>query len=1014
MDINILLLIAALIIGLIIGWLLARGQASGTISELESRVRTAQTAAESAKLDFTNLQSELAVKDSHINTLNANIGILEEKLRLAERGQEEFTVTIARLQDELRTATTDRPAFEAELRQCHAELDELKAQLAKALAEADELRARIAADETEREIAALRAQFAAETTEEDVAQLQATLTAPHEVETEVIVDEAEVQEELVAPAEPAATTEVAPAADAATQLATAELEARAAALQNEVLSLRDGLATLAFAGAELVAMYEKRTKEYEDRLARLQIPPVQITAETIEQQGVGPVGAMGLVAGGVALAEATQPGEPTLELRSQLAAIRAELDAVVAGKAELETQLHTRTTELEELQKKYDALRADLETETATKASLAAQIDAESAELGDLRVRLSDVEAYVDSLLGPIEVPEGEPAPDLSAKLGLLKARFADLDQTRASLTAQIDAESAELGDLRVRLSDVEADIDAWLRTQLEVPEGEIPTDLQGKLALFKSSVYGLKQAKDGAEARLQESEARLAGLNEQLAKLQADLDAATQAKAELGDLRVRLSDVEADIDAWLRTQLEVPEGEIPADLKGKLALFKSSVYGLKQAKDGAEARLQESEARLAGLSDQLAKLQTDLDAAAQAKAELEAKLHEKDAELVKLNDQLAAVQGELDATNRSKADLVAQIDSLSTAKADLEARLRDIENRMRQLEEEQQEGRRLPPGTMAVAAGAVTLGVAASGAEREAQADLTTQLEAKDAMIAELNARLEATKNFLEAREVEFGELQAKLEALTATNNELAARLAEAPAPETGDVGELAELRAQLAELQDRLNAAIAERDALKAASEARATATVAETIPDERLTLVREHVKQTKEVAMRAAIEAGGEVRTSECPQDLAMTKGIGSVFEQRLYAAGIGTFWELANLTDDDFKRILELDDRQLLRVDFEAIRTDARRLAVETDSVGRVWQGAEPDDFEPLEGIGSVYERRLYEAGICTYEALANTPIERLMEICPPTKLRKPNYADWIAQARILAQKKQRGG
>jgi predicted flap endonuclease-1-like 5' DNA nuclease/uncharacterized coiled-coil DUF342 family protein len=925
MDINILLLIAALIIGLIIGWLLARGQASGTISELESRVRTAQTAAESAKLDFTNLQSELAVKDSHINTLNANIGILEEKLRLAERGQEEFTVTIARLQDELRTATTDRPAFEAELRQCHAELDELKAQLAKALAEADELRARIAADETEREIAALRAQFAAETTEEDVAQLQATLTAPHEVETEVIVDEAEVQEELVAPAEPAATTEVAPAADAATQLATAELEARAAALQNEVLSLRDGLATLAFAGAELVAMYEKRTKEYEDRLARLQIPPVQITAETIEQQGVGPVGAMGLVAGGVALAEATQPGEPTLELRSQLAAIRAELDAVVAGKAELETQLHTRTTELEELQKKYDALRADLETETATKASLAAQIDAESAELGDLRVRLSDVEAYVDSLLGPIEVPEGEPAPDLSAKLGLLKARFADLDQTRASLTAQIDAESAELGDLRVRLSDVEADIDAWLRTQLEVPEGEIPTDL-----------------------------------------------------------------------------------------KGKLALFKSSVYGLKQAKDGAEARLQESEARLAGLSDQLAKLQTDLDAAAQAKAELEAKLHEKDAELVKLNDQLAAVQGELDATNRSKADLVAQIDSLSTAKADLEARLRDIENRMRQLEEEQQEGRRLPPGTMAVAAGAVTLGVAASGAEREAQADLTTQLEAKDAMIAELNARLEATKNFLEAREVEFGELQAKLEALTATNNELAARLAEAPAPETGDVGELAELRAQLAELQDRLNAAIAERDALKAASEARATATVAETIPDERLTLVREHVKQTKEVAMRAAIEAGGEVRTSECPQDLAMTKGIGSVFEQRLYAAGIGTFWELANLTDDDFKRILELDDRQLLRVDFEAIRTDARRLAVETDSVGRVWQGAEPDDFEPLEGIGSVYERRLYEAGICTYEALANTPIERLMEICPPTKLRKPNYADWIAQARILAQKKQRGG
>ncbi|MCS6848494.1 MAG: helix-hairpin-helix domain-containing protein [Anaerolineae bacterium] len=1158
MDITILLLIAALVIGLIIGWLLARGQASGTINELESRVRSAQTAAESAKLDLTNAQSELAVRDSHINTLNANIGILEEKLRLAEQGREEFTVTIARLQDELRTATTDRPAFEAELRQCNAELEELRAQLAKALAEADELRARIAADETEREIAALRAQFAAEAAEEEASRFQSTLTAPvpeaELPETEVIVDETQVQATLAAPVEAAATAAVAaPAANEATQATIAELESRAAQLQNEVLSLRDGLATLAFAGAELVAMYEKRTKEYEDRLAHLQIQPTQITAETAEKQGIGPAGAMGLVAGGAALAAGMQEEDTqTQELQSQLAAIKAELDAVVAGKADLETQLQARTAELEELRAKYDALRADLETETASKAALAtqieaksaelndlklrlsdleanldellgpievpegqpapdlnaklgllktrvadldqakvalaAQVDAGSAELGSLRARLADLEANLDELLGPIEVPEGQPAPDLSAKLGLLKTRVADLDQAKVALAAQVDAGSAELGDLRGRLSDVEAEIDTSLRSQLEVPEGEIPGDLKGKLALFTASLYGLKQARERAEARLQESDAQLAGLNEQLAKLQAELDAANQAKAELtaqidaktaelndlklnladleanldellgpievpegqpapdlsaklgllktrvadldqtkatlaarvdaesaelGNLRVQISDIEGDIGAWLRTQLEVPEGDMPADLKGKLVLFKSGFYGLKQAKESAEARLQESDARLASLNEQLAKLQGELEAAAQAKAQLEIKLQEKDAEFAKLNDQLAAVQGELEATHRSKADLVAQIDSLSAAKADLEARLDELDKRLKQLEA--QEDRRPTLGTAAIAAGAATLGVVAAGAEGEAQttaqADLAAQLEAKDALIADLNARLEATKNVLQAREAEFGELQAKLEALTAANNELTARLAQAPAPEAVGEDERAALRTQLAELQDRLNAAIAERDALKAELAAKAPAV--EAVPDERMTLVREQVKQSKEVAMRAAVEAGGEVRTSECPQDLAMTKGIGSVFEQRLYAAGIGTFWELANLSDDDFKRILELDDRQLLRVDFDAIRTDARRLAVETNSVGRVWQGNEPDDFEPIEGIGSVYERRLYEAGICTYEALANTPIERLMEICPPTKLRKPNYADWIAQARTLAQRKQRG-
>ena len=786
MDIYILLLFAVLIIGLFVGWLIAHGQASGVINELESRVRTAQTAAENAKLDFTNAQSELIVKDSRINTLNANIGILEERLRLAERRREEFTTTITRLQDELRIANTDRLAFEVELRRCHTELVELRAQLAKALVEADELRARIAAEETEREIAALRAQFTSEAAGSEGAEFQAALTTPPELETEVNADEAEVQGEPIAPAKPPGDAEVAPAADAAPQIATAELEARAAALQSEILSLRDGLATLTFAGAELVAAYEKRIREYEDRLARPQ------RSGTIEEQGITPAE----TAGGVddnASAEAAQEGEPNLALPSKLAALEAELDAIFAGKVELEAQLHTRTTELENLQKRYDALRADLDAEIAHKAGLTAQTDAAVAELRDLRARLARAEADLDALLGPVEMPAGEPAPDLAAKLGLLRARFADLDQTRASLVAQIEAKTAELDDLRARLARAEADLDVWLHSQPETLGGEAPADLSAKLVLAMSRADSLKQAKVDAEARI------------------------------------------------------------------------------------------------AGLSAQLTQLRADLEANAQARAELEARLQDKQAEFAELSDQLATVQGELDAAKQAK--------------------------------------------------------------------DL-------------LEAQLAVTKDALQARQVEFDKLQEQLTAVTA------------------------------------------ERDALKSAVEAKSTASAAEISADERLQLVRERVKRGKELAMSAAIEAGSAVQSSECPQDLAMTKGIGAVFEQRLYAAGIGTFWELANLTGDDLKHILELDDLQLLRIDLDKIRADARRLAAETNSVGRVWQGAEADDLEALEGIGSVYERKLYEAGICTYEALANTPIERLMEICPPTKLRKPDYAGWIAQARSLAAQKRR--
>lgn len=174
--------------------------------------------------------------------------------------------------------------------------------------------------------------------------------------------------------------------------------------------------------------------------------------------------------------------------------------------------------------------------------------------------------------------------------------------------------------------------------------------------------------------------------------------------------------------------------------------------------------------------------------------------------------------------------------------------------------------------------------------------------------------------------------------------------------------------------------------------------------------MTLTRARAVDVTDASQTTIVEPG-ETQLSACPQDLVKTRGIGAVFEQRLYGGGIGTYWQLAQLSDDDFRRILGLNELQLSRLDFNDIRAHAFRLAQETNSVGRVWEGTEPDDFEPLEGIGGVYEGRLYDAGICTFEALANATVERLMELCPPTKLRRPDYASWIAQAKQRAEQKR---
>ena len=122
---------------------------------------------------------------------------------------------------------------------------------------------------------------------------------------------------------------------------------------------------------------------------------------------------------------------------------------------------------------------------------------------------------------------------------------------------------------------------------------------------------------------------------------------------------------------------------------------------------------------------------------------------------------------------------------------------------------------------------------------------------------------------------------------------------------------------------------------------------------------------------------------------------------MYEQKLYAAGIGTFWQLAQADEASLTTILGIKDFQ--KINLAEIKAAAQKMAEETDTVGRTWDGTPPDDFEPFDGIGETYEGRLYDAGICTYRALASATVEQLSAICKAPAWRTPDYASWIAQA-----------
>ncbi len=145
---------------------------------------------------------------------------------------------------------------------------------------------------------------------------------------------------------------------------------------------------------------------------------------------------------------------------------------------------------------------------------------------------------------------------------------------------------------------------------------------------------------------------------------------------------------------------------------------------------------------------------------------------------------------------------------------------------------------------------------------------------------------------------------------------------------------------------------------------------------------------------------VDVSGQV--TECPQKLARIKGIGRVYEDKLYQAGIGTFWQVATASADELATIFGLKDFQA--VDFESIQQSARALAEETDTMGLMWNGHQPDDLEHLPGIGKTYEGRLYDAGVCTWEKLAAMTPEELAAIAKAPEWNQPDYEAWIAYAK----------
>lgn len=158
------------------------------------------------------------------------------------------------------------------------------------------------------------------------------------------------------------------------------------------------------------------------------------------------------------------------------------------------------------------------------------------------------------------------------------------------------------------------------------------------------------------------------------------------------------------------------------------------------------------------------------------------------------------------------------------------------------------------------------------------------------------------------------------------------------------------------------------------------------------------------------RGALAEGGGVSAAALAEDAAQTAAQleAEADAQALDELTVETALPLAEV------EVLQAGD-EVAQAAEEPAEIDLTAPAGRSGTVELLVDAEEPagDDLTRLEGIGPTYAARLSEHGIVSFAQLAGSGEDALAAIIQAPAWRQPNFADWIAQARLAAAGDEQG-
>ncbi len=1043
-------LVGAFLLGFLLAWLILPFFLRRNASRYEEQIESIQTTLRRREQDLISVRNQLDRKSDDLQDLQSNHAALAANLETTQAELDAATLALEETQAAYSDAVTDRTILEAERAENASELSALRAastdayskltvaeeslatiepalvaateELAAAGAELAVAEAALVDKREEAEMLAAKIQLLQETNlalETTLAD-QLTSQAPEAISGEVegLDDEFDGDEPYLTARMAMTLQEDEKFEEALWQRELDLIEAR-----DEINYLRASLSALTAISAELASNIDKRNQDYSEMIAQLadflagegdEESLALLTGDVSETSAPADTEDMQvhrLVAlSDAALQEELAGEKPALsfdELRRLTLRLEAykrdsaryqhELEAALAAKAALETEFLSREEELDKISQQMAGLEARLES---VNDDLVGMNDAVTKRNQDLRDARNELAA-----MGPELNEAVERRQELEAEAAQREADLVDLQQEYAALQTEKSALEISLSERVEELTALRAQFDSQAEAMdaLQTSVTSAQTELDQALAALLNDAPG--ETKGDAEGADVEGAGAVRSNNQDLAE-PAQLTAGIMAvRAELTSLRdeldardLALAETQDELDALTvaRSALENDLSDLQANSSATEATLTAQITEKEAQIETLTAEKAQLEAQVADLQEQVASLQSALAEVEAAKAKAETQLAAVDENIAAVRSQLVDALGPDAETGEFDVDAL-RADGASEHAVNLKLLTAGSVAVTQKLSDQQ--------STLDQTAGRVSELEGALNDREQALDNAQTQLDELTQSRTALNEQITALTTERSELEATIAERESALEAATAQAAMLSDGRNELEESISG-------LRAELVALQ------VDKDDLLTGLQEAETARLAAETelaektkILDSAPAMVElaseiEAYPAVKRFAANEALRMGAMPVFGAVPQNLTEIKGIGSAFQQRLYDAGVGTYWELASLPDDEMRQVLELTDWQLRSVSFDEIREDALHLAESTDTIGKLWNNLERiDDFEPIPGIGRVFERRLYDAGIYTYEQLASATVEQLAAACHAPKLHVPDYAAWIEEAKV---------